>query len=387
MKKILIVFLSLICLVSFYSCNKKEKPAASVPGIKIASSLNVLYKENLVTTISYIPLRTSDDYLIQAVSKLMVDDSLIFVVDGIQNTIFIYDFFGVPVSKIHAVGNGLGEYLYITDAYVDPHAHTVNIYNLNMNKILSYDYSGNFIKDAFVNRKYAYFVIKQPASSFYISEMRDPGVKNILSAFNDKQIIDEAISVQNREAYAPYLACLRGSSFATYNDTVFFLSIFDYSIYSFKNGHFKKEYDLIMDDNLKISSIKSVPKSTKSSLDIIDDYTAQGIISRLSNLTISKEYISFCIDIIGKGFLHYNILYDRRTHESVFYEDLYSNGERLYQPPFVCFYKNHFLFYLQSQKELDYLVKTGAIQSTDYETPVICLVDLAEEHIHNQQPI
>lgn len=381
MKKLFFVLSVLLILFLSYSCNKKEKSTDLVPEIQVDPSLDILYKKNIVVDAKFVPIRESDDFLIESFSDVIVDDSLIFIADVLQNTIFIYDFNGVPVSKVNSLGGGPGEYLNITNIYIDRYEHTLNVYDISANKIISYDYSGRFLKETqFEKGSNIRYIVKQPNAPFYISEMKNRE-KDLLCAFDENhQLIDKTLSVNNSNAYAPYIGSLRRSRFTTFNDTVFFISIYDYSIYSFKNGHFNKEFKLIMDDKLKISSIKLNEKNSKSSIDAIRNYFNNGYISNLFNLTVSDKYIAFGIEINGNGFKNYNIIYNRQTHQSFFYEDLYSNKESgsLYQPPFLGSYKDYFVFLIHSSEELKYISKAQAINIEDNETPILCLVKLKE---------
>lgn len=381
MKNLLFVLTSMLILFFSYSCNKKEKTLDIIPEVQVNPSLKALYKKDIVVDTKFIPLRVSDDFMIESFSDIIVEDSLIFISDVLLNTIFIYDFFGIPVTKIHSFGGGPGEYLNITNIFIDRYDHTVNVFDISKYRIITYDYSGKFLKEKTLKKdKSLQYIIKTPNSPCYISEMNNPN-KDILCAFDDQQqLIDKTLSIKNKEAYAPYLACMRRSRFTTHNDTVFFISIYDYSIYSFKSGHFKKEYNLIMDDQLKISSIKLNEKTTKSSLDAIRDYFNKGYISNIFSFTVNDNYISFGIEVNGNGFKNYNILYNRQTHESVFYEDLYSNREsgRLYQPPFFGSYKDYFIFLVRSSEELKYITKSQSFSLDDPETPILCFVKLKD---------
>lgn len=376
--KIKVFIFNMVILCMLYSCNKKENIETDIQEIKIASSLDVLYKKDIVESIKYIPLRASDDFLVQSFTDLFVEDSLIFVVDQFENTVFVYDFLGEPVTKIHSIGNGPGEYTNITNAFVDPSEHIVNIYDRNLSRINSYDYSGKFVKETLLKEKNIHNIIKQPNASLYITEMCDPD-KEILNAFSDQQqLISKALSITNKKVYSPYLLCLRGSRFAAHNDTLYFISIFDYSIYSFKDGRFKKEYFFKMDENLKVSSIKSEENSDKQSIDIIKEYRNKGYMTNLFNFVVNDNYISFEIEINGNGFMNYNILYNRITHESYFYEDLYSDNTNgsLYQPSFISTYKDYFVFIVRSSMELEHIRKTQSIVLNDPETPIVCFVKL-----------
>jgi hypothetical protein len=363
-------------LVLFNSCKQKSQVDASEAIIKVEPSLSVKYKKDLVTDSRFVQLKSTEDFLFQSISNLIVEDSLIFILDILQNAVFIFDLNGNPVNKIHAAGGGPGEYIQLSDDFVDPIEKTINVFDLSTCKILTYSYDGVFCKDIVFNNRFTRCVNKQPGTDYYVVEVRYPEAKKILYACKEGQLIGEAIDIKNRDSYAPFLSMLDGNNISVYKDTVFYISIFDYSIYSFSNGIFRKEAVLSLEDKLKISSIKTKFDPGKSSMENTQAYLTKGIITRLSHLTVSDVYYSFKIEVIGNGFLNYNILYDRRTKESFFYEDLYSEGERLHQSPFVYYNNGQHIFVIRNQKQIEYLFNAGLIEELDYDTPVICFVSL-----------
>lgn len=362
-------------LVLFNACKQKSLVDTPEAIITVEPSLSVKYKMDLVVDSRFVQLKSTEDFLVQGVSNLIVEDSLIFILDMMQNTVFMYDLNGNPVNKIHAVGGGPGEYTQLIDDFVDPIEHTINVFDFSTNKVLTYTYDGTFCKEMVPSKRHTCCVIKQPGTSYYVGEVRYPEVDKILYATKDTQLIGEAISVENRASYAPFLRGLRGNTFSVYKDTVYYLSLYDYSIYSFSNGTFRKEAVLSMDDNYKISSFEMKPDSQKTPWEEESMYLNRGIIAELSSLTVSENYYSFGF-LVNGDFLHYNILYDRRTKESFFYENLYTEGERLFQPPFTYYNEGKHIYIIQSQKEIEYLFNAGLIEELDYDTPVICFVSI-----------
>lgn len=364
-------------LVLFNACKQKSLVDTPETIITVEPSLSVKYKKDLVVDSRFVQLKSTEDFLIQSVTNVIVEDSLITILDRLQNVIFMYDLNGNPVNKIDAIGGGPGEYNFIVDHFIDPIEHTIIILD-NTRKVLAYRYDGAFCKEFNVINPRTCCVIKQPGSSYYVGELRYPDVKKILYATRDSQLIGEAISVEDRASYAPFLIGARGSNFAVYKDTVYYLSLYDYSIYSFYSGTFRKEAVLSMEDKLKISSFEMKFDPRGNPWEIAKEYINRGIIADISQLTVSDKYYSFSIDINGNGFLNYNILYDRRTKESFFYEDLYSEREdgRLYQPYFTYYNEGKHIYIIRSQKEIEYLFNAGLIEELDYDTPVVCFASL-----------
>ncbi len=371
-----LIFFICFNLALFYSCKQKSQVDTPETIIKVEPSLSVKYKKDLVTDNRFVQLKSTEDFLVQSITKLIVEDSLIFILDILQNAVFVFDLNGNPVNKIHAAGGGPGEYIQLTDFFVDPIEKTINVYDLSPCKLLTYSYDGVFCKDIDFNNRFTRCVNKQPGTDYYVGEVRYPEAKKILYACKDDQLIGEAIDIKNRDSYEPFLTILDQNNFSVYKDTVFYISIFDYSIYSFSNGIFRKEAVLSLEDKLKISSFKMKFDPGKSYMENTQAYLTRGIITRLSHLTVSDVYYSFKIEVIGSDFLNFNILYDRRTKESFFYEDLFSEDERLFQTHFAYYNNGQHIFVIRTQKQIEYLFNAGLIEELDYDTPVICFVSL-----------
>ncbi len=101
-------------------------------------------------SIELIPLETSSDVLIVAISKMQYYNKKYYMLDPVQSTIFVFDNEGNFVSKIDKKGQGDGEYTFIQDFIINP--FTDNIEILEPTGIVrDFDIKGNYIGKKQIN--------------------------------------------------------------------------------------------------------------------------------------------------------------------------------------------------------------------------------------------
>jgi len=97
--------------------------------------------------IKKIELETSDECVIGYVSQVICDDDRIFVLDGRQNLIHVFDVTGKFLFAIDKRGRGPGEFLNIRTISMDMKNKHIYIACLSTGKILKFDRDGNFIDE------------------------------------------------------------------------------------------------------------------------------------------------------------------------------------------------------------------------------------------------
>lgn len=141
-------FLLVIVIASCTGGNKKEQLNTDVKTIKIDwnnISDAMDYSPMVEDSVLMFPLETTEDCLIGEVTKLIYQNNLIYIADNTSRSIFVFDMSGKLKTKIHANGNGPGEYTEIW--YFTVHGTDIIVYDINISKLLFYDASGKFIRD------------------------------------------------------------------------------------------------------------------------------------------------------------------------------------------------------------------------------------------------
>ena len=114
----------------------------------------------------YVPLETNDSCLFGDVEKMMIKENLIFIMDGSQKMIMIFDQTGKFKAKIDHTGNGPGEYFHIKD--FDVQKGLIHILDDIKAKMLTYTFDGEWVNTKKMAIAFLNFCIL-PDNSFFLS--------------------------------------------------------------------------------------------------------------------------------------------------------------------------------------------------------------------------
>lgn len=92
-----------------------------------------------------IPLETTEECVVGEVSNLFVDDNLIFLVDTWCRQISVFDMNGKFQNHIGRKGHAKGEYVSMYSVTLDTRHKRVCFIDEDSQKLLFYDYKGNFL--------------------------------------------------------------------------------------------------------------------------------------------------------------------------------------------------------------------------------------------------
>lgn len=115
-----------------------------------------IYASTIFDSIVYIPLESSDEVIVGEISKLETVDSLFYILDNQTKTIWCFNQKGKYINKIGRRGQGPGEYVSLFDFTIDRVNNHILILDRSSHKIITYNFSGQFVKDerikVFANR-------------------------------------------------------------------------------------------------------------------------------------------------------------------------------------------------------------------------------------------
>lgn len=99
---------------------------------------------SFVDSITYIPLETKEECLIGKIRDVILSDSIVFVLNGEQSEVLLFDNQGKYLRKISHVGNGPGEYTVINQMCYNKKRQSVS---LASSKIIEYDVYSNLKRE------------------------------------------------------------------------------------------------------------------------------------------------------------------------------------------------------------------------------------------------
>ncbi len=170
-----------------------------------------IQKNGLIKDVSLVSLQDTSVY-IGDITKVDALDTLIYILDQNKKGIYIFSDKGKYVSTISEQGHGAGEYLEVTDFFVDPEKKTVNILSRLNRKLYVYDIKGNGIQvislpktfnriakyaDGFIGYMANYSEDRSQPHNYWIMD----GNGKVVSHFG---VIKNCIESRTRESFRPF---------------------------------------------------------------------------------------------------------------------------------------------------------------------------------------
>lgn len=138
--------LSVILL--FFSCSEVREPEVYDVKILEGTSQKELLLSSFIETVKVIPLETKDECLISQIDKIKIFKDEIYILDKMNNAIFIYGIDGKYHRTLFKVGNGPGEYLQLMD--FDIWNNQLFVLDFGGRNILKYDCDLNYINKVII---------------------------------------------------------------------------------------------------------------------------------------------------------------------------------------------------------------------------------------------
>ena len=144
------IYVIFFCVFLCFICCSDTKKNSEYAVIDIASSLGKyqrIYCSELFSSIELIPLETNEDCLldIRAYPKITLNDSIILMHGNNMHQLYAFDRTGKFMNKIGNIGQGPNEYTTLAGG-ISLSTDKSIIYVSDMNKIIAYDYQGNYIQ-------------------------------------------------------------------------------------------------------------------------------------------------------------------------------------------------------------------------------------------------
>jgi hypothetical protein len=337
--------------------------------------------DSLYSSVTYIPLETTDESLFYDIDKLLIHDDVYYLLDRKQDVILTFDGKGKYSGKLSQKGNGPGEYLSLEDFFIDDSL----LYALSSDsrKIIIYDLNFNFVKSFNIDT-YAtnidflgdnIFVFTNFGSAdhknIYVVDKTNGKIKNRMVDFLEKQ---EGVS------YASL-------PFAKWNDSLYIVFPYDYSIYSLTADRCENYCSFDFGKN------NMFPESFLSfSDDERDDYVKRKYASfyerpvdGMDNLHISEQFIFFTV---VHHVSEYKVFIDKKSRQfTVGY--VTSTEKYPFTIKFLSIYKDKMIYcvspelihdIMERRKDLKLEIDYDFFRRLDIaDNPVLCLHTLKSQ--------
>lgn len=208
LKQHIIFFLFALLSSVFFSCNNPrqhlaDKKFESFKDIISDTSVFVLEKgsptiiklaefdkptliintKDIIEYVRYVPLETNDDCLISSIEKIIIYQNYMYILDNFGKSVLVFDDQGKFISRIGREGKAPGEYINPINITIDENKQFLHVFDDRASKVLSYDLSGNYIKETKVGFRFTAFKILNDSTYIVNTDTRTNGHNDFIKNF------------------------------------------------------------------------------------------------------------------------------------------------------------------------------------------------------------
>ncbi len=129
-----------LLIIGILSCTSPDYPSS----IDLTKNQDVSVFD-VFSEVKVIALETSDNYLINDITRIVYHNKRYYILDQRSQQIFCFDENGGFVYKIDSQGRGQGEYHHITDFSIDENNQQMVVLDPALQRVHFFDLAGNFL--------------------------------------------------------------------------------------------------------------------------------------------------------------------------------------------------------------------------------------------------
>jgi hypothetical protein len=179
------------------------------------------------------------EVMFEHISKIERRDGRIYLMDNEQtHSIYVYDSLCNYVGAISRRGNGHGEYVNLTDFFIDSKEQTINLVSYYGGKVLKFDlHDLQLIRTDRLPRQFRQIVKINNVLACYVSQ-KDNKITdyNLYLLSNNLQINERLLPIEYD------ISSVSIDHFSLYQNTLYFIRGLDFNIYAIKNNEIVKSY-------------------------------------------------------------------------------------------------------------------------------------------------
>lgn len=259
-------------------------------------------------------LETTDaSSFIRKITKVFMDDSLLFILDNSLNKLVVFDLNGHLTCVIDRHGGGPTEYSGILDFCLDTKQKKLVLLCDGPQKVMWFDYTGKFLEEKKIKSTSTFYdgIAVDSKFNYCTSISRE---KPITETFEidvfDKEmnIVDDALSVRNEDLNREYNS---GGRLTCGSDEINYVRSFEPTLYQIKEGQVYKKYVIDFKGHALPPEMLSITDNNK----FYEICREKGYVHTISEMTDNNHYFLFNTNI---GFF----VYDKRKKEMRGYSTL-----------------------------------------------------------------
>ena len=278
MNRILFSFFSIL----LYSCTSSPLATMSIPVVEHKPiDDSVLFDAKRIVFLS------SDSCMIGSISRIVLCDDRIYLLDTQTDAVWIYDMQGNHIGHIRAVGRAANEYINLMDFFVDRESKQIILY-ADPSKFLFYDYN---LKPTRVMKAPALFYeTVNSGEQIVCFNARTADPECCISVLAEKNGDPLKIKTSVPLAQQDYSDVFVSGRQLTKSKRINFSKRFDNSIYSVENGSVTLRYTI---DFGKANLPDGLLQKKLQLQEFIDKVASKGYIYSIVNLKENDSHIYF----------------------------------------------------------------------------------------------
>ncbi len=205
-------------------------------------------------TIELIPLETNEKSLLASVSKILVNEKLLYVLDEKLNQVLIFEGSGKFVGQVGAIGSGPDEYLSVEDIAFNSDTTSIFLLSNNSMKITEYGLDGTLKQDIYIGM-YASKLAVDSLNNFYLFVNKNISEKSqnydLIKLKYDGSLIDRYFAFSNPKdpsiSYAGFVALGKDKD-------ILFNNSFSDTVYAIQEGYVTPKYVFVLENEGSFST-------------------------------------------------------------------------------------------------------------------------------------
>ncbi|MDR0962496.1 MAG: 6-bladed beta-propeller [Mediterranea sp.] len=369
----------LLCIIALGSCQtdkSKEENASIIANIDIRNNGDVRS-----TPVKYISLETTDNSLINSVSKVIFTNNKFYILDLTSKSVFVFSSEGKYLFKIHRVGEAPGEYIDITDADIS-NKGDIYIADVNTSKVLKYTDEGTKYKEIKTDITFLGVGVCSDSILCFANIMNEGKIDVALAKLNTISNHSSTI-LPHDYSVAVQAVPFTSSFFYRSNNTLLFYHRFTPFIYIIEEGKLRKYIQLVTD---RIPGKEQLKKWEAKEITFQSPFDSEEYIYAINSCFETNDHLF--LEIWGGKTLFQHIVIDKKANNKVY--NTLSLGDNMINHNVIGIVDDSFVTYtiptkenvsamIRNDKNMNQETKNTLLSLKEDDNPVLILFQVETE--------
>ncbi len=316
-QKLSIILALTSLLISSCSNVNEEKLTYSIDLEKLLAKELII--DSLFRVDKVIQLETTEESLIKYISKIFLSEDWIVIADDFGNSVLVFDQYGAFVSRISNQGGAPGEYLRLSDIFVDFGEGIVYILDgFESKKMLKFSLAGEFIEELNIEFGAGSFIkIDDNSFAFFLTGGTNFSDNYEFSALLVTDSVYQkkwtGIPFEKKWAGYSYLSAFTNTVFPSFSNEAFFVPSLPHNInkvYKFSSASVEPYLEINPDNNQELLKLLETIDPKKGG-----EFRQIQQASLWYNLNSFFETDKFITFSISKGGNRYYVVHEKGSDE------------------------------------------------------------------------